>query len=172
AETEMDVPSRSRQGVWCSHLGWLTHPANLATRWDLVKDWATYPELVWLDRFDKVVPILLGVSLYVVGELLAATWPHLHTSGAQLLIWGFFISTVALFHGTCTINSLSHLWGWRRYDTRDTSRNNPLLALITLGEGWHNNHHHYPISARQGFFWWNSDRVFNVSSFARVKFFW
>ncbi len=157
ADTDRDVHSPSRQGLWWSHIGWLTDPANLTTRWEYVQDWATYPELVWLDRFDKVVPILLGVSLYAVGELLAAAWPHLNTSGAQLLIWGFFLSTVALFHGTCTINSLSHLWGWRRYDTRDTSRNNPLLALITLGEGWHNNHHHYPISARQGFFWWEYD---------------
>lgn len=157
ADTDRDVHSPTRQGLWWSHLGWLTHPANLATRWELVKDWAKYPELVWLNRFDKVVPILLGVSLYALGELLAAARPYLNTSGAQLVVWGFFISTVVLFHATCTINSLSHIWGWRRYDTRDTSRNNPLLALITLGEGWHNNHHHYPISARQGFFWWEYD---------------
>lgn len=160
ADTDRDVHSPSRQGFWWSHIGWLTDPANLRTRWEYVKDWARYPELVWLDRFDKVVPMLLAVSLYAVGELLAATWPHLGTSGAQLVVWGFFVSTVALFHGTCTINSLSHLVGWRRYDTPDTSRNNPLLALITLGEGWHNNHHHYPISARQGFFWWELDLTY------------
>jgi stearoyl-CoA desaturase (Delta-9 desaturase) len=93
----------------------------------------------------------------VGGELLARYAPGLGTNGPQLLIWGFFISTVALLHGTCTINSLSHLVGWRRYNTPDTSRNNPVLALVTLGEGWHNNHHHYPISARQGFFWWEFD---------------
>ncbi len=157
ADTESDVHSPSRHGFWWSHLGWLTDPANFATRWEYVKDWVKYPELVWLDRFDKVVPIFLGVALFAVGEILARTYPHLATSGAQLVIWGFFISTVVLFHGTCTINSLSHLFGWRRYDTRDTSRNNLLLAVITLGEGWHNNHHHYPIAARQGFFWWEYD---------------
>ena len=157
ADTEADVHSPSRHGFWWSHIGWLTDPANLYTRWEYVKDWAKFPELVWLDRFDKMVPILLGVTLYGVGELLAHTSPHLGTNGPQLVIWGFFISTVALFHGTATINSLSHVFGSRRYDTPDTSRNNPVLALITLGEGWHNNHHHYAISARQGFFWWEVD---------------
>ncbi len=157
ADTEADVHSPSHYGFWWSHIGWLTDPANLYTRWEYVKDWAKFQELVWLDRFDKVVPILLGVALFGAGELLAHTSPQLGTSGAQLVIWGFFISTVLLFHGTCTINSLSHLFGFRRYDTTDTSRNNPVLALITLGEGWHNNHHHYAISACQGFFWWELD---------------
>jgi stearoyl-CoA desaturase (delta-9 desaturase) len=157
ADTDQDVHSPSRQGFWWSHIGWLTDPANFATRWEYIKDWAKFPELVWLNRFDKVVPILLGVVLFGVGEVLALSSFHLGTSGAQLVIWGFFISTVVLFHGTCTINSLSHLYGWRRYDTPDTSRNNPILAVITLGEGWHNNHHHYPIATRQGFFWWEYD---------------
>jgi stearoyl-CoA desaturase (Delta-9 desaturase) len=74
-----------------------------------------------------------------------------------MLIWGFFISSTVLFHATVTINSLDHMLGTRRYDTPDTSRNNFALALLTLGEGWHNNHHHYAISARQGFFWWEID---------------
>lgn len=124
-----------------------TDPANFANRWEYVKDWVKFPELVWRDRFDNLVPIFLGLTLFDVGEILARTYPHLGTRGAQLVIWGFFISTVVLFHGTCTINSLSHLFGWRRYDPRDTSRNNPILAIITLGEGWHINHH-YPIAAR------------------------
>ncbi|MDX1708615.1 MAG: acyl-CoA desaturase, partial [Desulfobacterales bacterium] len=83
--------------------------------------------------------------------------PGLGTNGPQLLIWGFFISSVVLFHATVTINSFDHMIGSRRYDTPDTSRNNAILALITLGEGWHNNHHHYAISARQGFYWWEID---------------
>jgi stearoyl-CoA desaturase (delta-9 desaturase) len=74
-----------------------------------------------------------------------------------MLVWGFFISTTALLHATCTINSLDHMFGSRRYATSDTSRNNALLALITLGEGWHNNHHHCAVCARQGFFWWEID---------------
>ena len=79
------------------------------------------------------------------------------TNGPQLLIWGFFISTTALLHGTVTINSFDHMYGSRRFDTQDTSRNNALLAVITLGEGWHNNHHRYAVSARQGFVWWELD---------------
>ena len=74
-----------------------------------------------------------------------------------MLVWGFFISTVVLYHATFTINSLAHRWGRRRYRTDDDSRNNWFLALITFGEGWHNNHHHYPVAARQGFYWWEVD---------------
>ncbi|HZH03377.1 MAG TPA: fatty acid desaturase, partial [Myxococcaceae bacterium] len=77
--------------------------------------------------------------------------------GFPLLIWGFFISTVLLWHGTFTINSLSHVFGKRRYKTTDTSRNNWLLALITCGEGWHNNHHYHQNTANQGWFWWEVD---------------
>ncbi len=160
ADTDQDVHSPSRRGFWWSHLGWLTDPANLATRREYVKDWLQFPELVWLDRFDKLVPLALAVSLYLLGEYLQRVRPDLGTSGPQILVWGFFISTVVLFHATCTINSLSHLYGWRRYDTTDTSRNNPLLALITLGEGWHNNHHFYAVTARQGFFWWELDLTY------------
>ena len=122
-----------------------------------VKDWSKYPELLWINRFDTVVPLLFAVSLYALGDLLAVTRPDLNTNGPQMFVWGFLISTVVLFHGTFTINSLDHMFGTRRYNTPDTSRNNALLAMITLGEGWHNNHHHYAISARQGFFWWEID---------------
>ena len=99
----------------------------------------------------------MAAALFVGGRLLENYAPQLSTNGPQLLIWGFFISTVALFHGTVTINSFDHMFGSRRYDTPDTSRNNAFLALITLGEGWHNNHHHYAVSARQGFYWWEMD---------------
>jgi stearoyl-CoA desaturase (delta-9 desaturase) len=122
-----------------------------------VKDWAKYPELRWINRFDTVIPVLLAVVLFLGGNLLQKYAPGLGTNGPQLLIWGFFISSVLLFHGTVTINSFDHMIGSRRYDTPDTSRNNAILALITLGEGWHNNHHHYAISARQGFYWWEID---------------
>ncbi|MBW2487363.1 MAG: acyl-CoA desaturase [Deltaproteobacteria bacterium] len=157
ADTEKDIHSPSRHGFIWSHVGWLTSPANFPTKMQYVKDWARFPELRWINRFDTVVPVLLAVALFVGGNLLAIHAPQLGTNGPQLLIWGFFISSVALFHGTVTINSLDHMFGSRRYDTPDTSRNNALLALITLGEGWHNNHHHYAVSARQGFFWWEID---------------
>ncbi len=160
ADTEEDPHSPSRHGFWWSHIGWLTSARHFPTRTPYVKDWLRYPELVWLNRFDTLVPFLLALALYAFGSILAAYAPRLGTNGPQMLIWGFFISSTVLFHATVTINSLDHMIGTRRYPTPDTSRNNALLALITLGEGWHNNHHHYAISARQGFFWWEIDMTY------------
>ena len=160
ADTKKDIHSPSQHGFIWSHIGWLTSPANFPTKIQYVKDWARYPELRWINRFDIVVPILLAVFLYAGGNLLAIHAPRFETDGPQMLVWGFFISSVVLFHGTVTINSFDHMFGSRRYDTPDTSRNNVLLALITLGEGWHNNHHHYAVSARQGFYWWEIDITF------------
>ena len=78
------------------------------------------------------------------------------------LLWGFAVSTTLLWHGTFTINSLTHMFGRRRYVTEDNSRNSFILALVTTGEGWHNNHHYYQRSANQGFFWWEIDPTFYV----------
>lgn len=156
-DTPKDVHSPLQHGFLWSHMGWLTSKTNFPTPKKYVREWFNYPELVWLNRFDKAVPILLALILYIGGEMLHIYVPGLKTNGWQLVIWGFFISSVVLFHGTVTINSLDHMVGTRRYDTPDTSRNNAFLALITLGEGWHNNHHHYPVSTRQGFFWWEID---------------
>ncbi len=157
ADTDVDPHSPTRHGFWWSHIGWLTSARHFPTRTPYVKDWMRYLELVWLNRFDTLVPILLAASLYAAGAMLEAFAPELGTGGPQMLIWGFFISSTVLFHATVTINSLDHMLGTRRYETPDTSRNNFWLALITLGEGWHNNHHHYAIAARQGFFWWEID---------------
>jgi len=156
-DQEQDVHSPSRHGFWWSHIGWLTSKANFPTNYKYVAEWAKYPELRWLNRFDTVIPVLLALALFIFGVLLERFAPQLGTNGLQMVVWGFFISTTALLHATVTINSLDHMYGSRRYDTPDTSRNNVLLAVITLGEGWHNNHHHYAVSARQGFFWWEID---------------
>ena len=156
-DQEEDAHSPRRHGFWWSHIGWLTSRANFPTKYKYVAEWAKYPELRWLNRFDTVIPILLASTLYIFGALLERFAPHLETNGMQMLVWGFFISTAVLLHATVTINSLDHMFGSQRYDTGDTSRNNAFLALITLGEGWHNNHHHYAISARQGFYWWEID---------------
>ena len=121
-----------------------------------------FPELRFLDRFDSLVPLLMIPGIYALGELAAAFAPGLGTNGPQLLVWGFCISTVALYHCTFTINSLAHRFGSRRYETSDSSRNNFLLSLLTFGEGWHNNHHHYPGSVRQGFRWWEIDVSYYV----------
>jgi stearoyl-CoA desaturase (delta-9 desaturase) len=122
-------------------------PDHHATRLEAVKDLARYPELVWLDRWHWLPATALGFGLLALG-------------GRPLVLWGFCLSTVLLWHGTFVINSLSHVWGTRRYDTRDDSRNNAFFALLTLGEGWHNNHHHYQSSTRQGFRWWEFDPCF------------
>ena len=106
------------------------------------------------------MPLLLALSLYAAGECCTVYLPTLATSGAQLVVWGFCISTAVLYQATFTINSLAHRFGWRRYLTRDGSRNNLWLALLTFGEGWHNNHHHFPGAARQGFYWWEIDLTY------------
>jgi stearoyl-CoA desaturase (delta-9 desaturase) len=151
-----DPHSPMQRGFWWSHIGWITARVNFPTRIERVRDLARFPELRFLDRFDTLVPALSGAALYGFGQLLKYQAPSLGTDGLQLLVWGV-ISTIVLFHATFTINSLAHLFGSRRFETADTSRNNPLLALITLGEGWHNNHHHYQGAARQGFMWWEYD---------------
>lgn len=138
-------------------MGWFLCRRHFATDLEQVPDLARFPELRLLDRFDMVVPVAYAAVLFALGALLERWAPGLGTSGWQLLVWGYFLSTVALIHVTLTINSLAHCWGSRRYATRDDSRNNWLLALLTLGEGWHNNHHHFPGSARQGFYWWEID---------------
>lgn len=143
-------------------MGWFMSRSNFPTNLRAVADLAKFPELRFLDRFDSLIAIMLAVGIYFFGALVSVIWPGLGTSGGQLLIWGFFVSTVVVYHGTYTINSLAHQIGWRRYDTEDTSKNSFLLSLITLGEGWHNNHHHYPGSARQGFYWWEIDITYYI----------
>lgn len=168
-----DPHSPIQFGFWYSHMGWILTRSNYPTRTEAVPDLMRFPELRWLDRFDNLVPLVLATSMFVPGATLNAVAPGLETSGAQMLVWGFFISTVTLFHGTCTINSLAHLFGIRRYPTKDQSRNNLLLALITLGEGWHNNHHHYPLTARQGFRWWEIDiTYYGLWLLSKTGFIW
>jgi len=157
SDLEPDKHSPVQKGFWWSHVGWLLHSDNFPTDYRNIPDLARYPELVFLNRFDFVVPLVYGLFLALTGWGLEIFVPGLGTSAGQLFVWGFFISTVALMHGTMFINSLAHLWGKRRFKNTDDSRNNLLLALVTLGEGWHNNHHRYPHSARQGFFWFEID---------------
>lgn len=160
ADTEHDVHSPGLTGFWWSHIGWMTSSKNFPTNYDAVRDLAKFPELVFLNRFDLVVPALFGAVLFGAGEVLRAAVPGLGTSGGQLFVWGFFVSTVVLLHATLFINSLAHAMGNRRFATDDDSRNSLLLALITLGEGWHNNHHRFMGSTRQGFYWWEFDATY------------
>ena len=148
SDTDEDIHS-PKKGFWWSHIGWFLGPTYQSTPFDNIRDMARFPELRWLNRHDLIPPIAFAVVLFLVG-------------GIDGLVWGFFVSTVLLWHGTFTINSLSHVWGKRRYATDDTSRNNWILAIVTLGEGWHNNHHHHASSANQGFRWYEIDVTYYV----------
>jgi len=144
SDQPQDSHSPLQRGFAWSHFGWFMADGNFRTRTELVKSFAAFPELRFLDRFDALVPLVLAAALYAAG-------------GLQFVVWGFCVSTVLVYHATFAINSLAHRFGSRRYATRDDSRNSFWLALLTFGEGWHNNHHHYPAAARQGFFWWEVD---------------
>jgi stearoyl-CoA desaturase (Delta-9 desaturase) len=138
-----------KDGLAWAHMTWIMSTAHDETEWAWIRDFAKYPELVWLNRWHVVPPVVLATALFFVG-------------GPSMLLCGFFLSTAILYHGTFSINSLMHVWGRRRYVTKDTSRNTFLLALVTLGEGWHNNHHYYQSSTNQGFFWWEVDITFYI----------
>jgi stearoyl-CoA desaturase (delta-9 desaturase) len=144
-----DLHSPGLQGFIWAHIGWILAPDYERTEIERVPDLAKYPELVWLNTWHLVPPITLAVGLFLLG-------------GIPWLIWGFFVSTVLCWHATFVINSLTHMFGRRRYVTKDDSRNSFLLALVTMGEGWHNNHHYYQSSTRQGFFWWEIDLTYYV----------
>jgi stearoyl-CoA desaturase (delta-9 desaturase) len=160
SDTEEDLHSAKQDGLIWSHVGWIVSHENNATRHDLLRDFGKYPELVWLDKHH-----LVPVAAYA-GLLYASL-------GSFGLVWGFLVSTVLLWHGTFTINSLSHIFGKRRYATTDDSKNNWFLALITMGEGWHNNHHYYQSTANQGFYWWEIDLSYYVLlGLARIGVIW
>lgn len=157
SDTEEDVHPPIIHGIWYAHVGWVLSSQFVKPRLDLMKDFLKFPELRLVDRFHLVPPVILGFAIYFLGVLLQRYYPGLGTNGFQMLVWGFFVSTVLLYHGTFCINSMAHLVGSKRFKTGDHSRNCLILALITLGEGWHNNHHRYPGSERQGFYWWEID---------------
>ncbi|MEZ6138478.1 MAG: acyl-CoA desaturase [Pirellulaceae bacterium] len=157
ADRPDDIHSPVQQGFLWSHMLWFMTDEAYQTNYSVVKDWIKFPELRFLERFDFLAPTLLAVSMYGLGSVMEVSAPQLHTDRWQMLVWGFVVSTLALYHVTFGINSLAHKYGTRRYNTDDDSRNNWWLALATFGEGWHNNHHHFPSSARQGFMWWEID---------------
>ncbi len=143
--TDLDEdPHSPRDGFWWSHVGWILSNRYKHTETSAIKDFAAYPELRFIERTSWIGPWLLGVACFLIG-------------GWGGLLIGFFLSTVLLWHGTFLVNSMAHLMGRRRFATPDTSRNSLIIAVITGGEGWHNNHHYLPASARQGFTWWEID---------------
>jgi stearoyl-CoA desaturase (delta-9 desaturase) len=147
SDTEHDVHSPRHHGFIYSHLGWIFARKHTDPDFAKVADLTRYPELMWLHKVEVLPAVVLAGLCY-----LAAGW-----SG---LVVGFLWSTVLVYHGTFCINSLAHVSGSKRYVTGDDSRNNFLLAIVTMGEGWHNNHHAYQSSVRQGFKWWEIDPTY------------
>ena len=139
-----DVHSPMQKGFLWSHMGWIICPKFSRAPVELIRDFEKYPELRWLEKHHLVPPLLLAATCLAIG-------------GPGTLVVGFLTSTVILWHGTFTVNSLTHVYGRQRYETNDTSRNSFLIALWTGGEGWHNNHHYYESTANNGFFWWEFD---------------
>lgn len=165
SDTEHDIHSPTLKGLWWAHVGWIMNDRYIPTDLTKVRDLTKYKELLWLERGHYIVPVSLCVVLYFIGEYLHSYFPALNTNGVQLVSWGFLVSTVLLYHGTFAINSLAHLMGRQRFETGDQSRNSFILSLITLGEGWHNNHHRYPSAERQGIYWWEIDITHYVLKF-------
>jgi stearoyl-CoA desaturase (Delta-9 desaturase) len=157
SDTENDIHSVKQHGFWHAHVGWILSSGLEKVDYSNVKDLQKFPELVWLDKYYYVGPLLLVFILVIVGLIAQALNPQTPLTPAALIVWGFFVSTTLLYHGTFFINSLCHMIGNQRFNTGDESRNSFLMAIVCLGEGWHNNHHFYPASERQGFYWWEID---------------
>ena len=162
SDQEEDAHSPVKRNFWYSHMGWFLTEKHFPTNKRYVRDWMKFPELVFINRFDWLAPLVYGLSMLILGSLASYFFPTLGLNAANTFVWGFIVSTLILYHGTFTINSLAHKYGSRRFDTRDDSRNNFWLAMITLGEGWHNNHHHYPNTIRQGFKKWELDITYQI----------
>lgn len=156
-ETPKDIHSPRQRGFWYSHIGWMMDEACFEGAGTNVKDLLRFPEIKFLQSFYLGIIIGQMLFFYGLGVLIAAVVPDSQTSGSQMLVWGFFVSTVALWHATFMVNSVCHIWGRRSYEGDDSSTNNWLVALLTLGEGWHNNHHKFAYSARHGLRWWQLD---------------
>jgi stearoyl-CoA desaturase (delta-9 desaturase) len=157
SDQDEDIHSPVRHGFVWSHIGWVLSKLGKPTNLDKVKELAKFPELRFLNKHHWIPALTGGVGMFFLGKGLESWAPQLGTDGPQMLVWGFFVSTFVLYHTTYSINSLTHVFGTRRYKTSDDSRNHWLFALITLGEGWHNNHHQFPSAARMGFFWYEFD---------------
>jgi stearoyl-CoA desaturase (Delta-9 desaturase) len=179
SDTEQDTHSpHTGGGIWWSHIGWVLTDRFDETKWNDIHDFSRFPELRVMNALYWIPGILLGVFCWFLGgysmTMASLFDPSITDVGFSYprawscLVVGFLISTVVLYHGVFTVNSLCHLFGSRRYETTDQSKNNWYVALITLGEGWHNNHHHYQSSANQGFYWWEVDVSYYIIKFLSV----
>ena len=152
ADRDGDPHSPKVSGFYYAHIGWFLNdqkykkidPSN-----PVVRDFSKYPDVRLLDEYYFLPPLLLGLAMYAIG-------------GFPWVVWGFCLPTMTLAHATFAINTVNHLYGSRRFETRDESRNNAITALFAAGEGWHNNHHRYQRAARNGFYWWEIDITYYV----------
>ena len=158
ADRDGDPHSPSVSGFYYAHIGWFLDDARhetLPAQNPVVRDFGPVPEIAWLDRYYVLPPLALALALFVYG-------------GLPWLAWGFCLPTVTLAHATFAINTVNHLWGTRRFETADQSRNNAVTAFFAVGEGWHNNHHRYQRAARNGFYWWEWDPTWYVIAAMRA----
>jgi stearoyl-CoA desaturase (delta-9 desaturase) len=162
SDTEEDVHSPRHYGFWRAHIGWVMKRELLGTDLKRVKDFSKYPELMWLNRHPYMPAVILAFLLLATGSALNYWFPGLGVSGWQFVFYGFFLSTVAVYHVTFCINSVAHMFGSKRFKVDDDSCNNWILGILAMGEGWHNNHHRYSVCTRQGFRWWELDLSYLV----------
>lgn len=149
SDKPLDLHSPVQRGFWWAHMGWIMSDDYNETRWDRIKDFSPFKELVWLNSYWPI-PFIIWCAIVNF------------TLGFQFLVWGCFISTILGWHATFCVNSLLHVWGKKVYPTDDQSRNNYWLAIPTLGEAFHSNHHYFPSSARQGFLWHQVDLTYYI----------
>ena len=152
ADRDGDPHSLMVSGLYYAHIGWFLNDARhdrLEPTNPVVRDFSKAPEIVFLEKGFAIPPLLLAAAMFMIG-------------GMPWLIWGFCLPTMTLAHATFAINTVNHMFGSRRFDTIDESRNNALTAVFAVGEGWHNNHHRYQRAARNGFYWWEFDPTWYV----------
>ena len=152
SDRDGDPHSPAINGFYYAHIGWFLNDARhdrLEASNPVIRDFSGAPEIAWLERYYFVPPVVLAIVCLAAG-------------GLPGLVWGFCLPTVTLAHATFAINTINHMFGSRRFQTRDESRNNPITAFFAAGEGWHNNHHRYQRAARNGFYWWEFDPTWYV----------
>jgi stearoyl-CoA desaturase (delta-9 desaturase) len=147
SDTEQDLHSPVQKGFWYSHMGWIFDPSTQGYNRKKIADFGKYPELRFLDKYHWIPTVTVGALFLAIG-------------GISAFLWGYVLTIICLYQASYCVNSLAHVYGSRRFNTTDESRNNLWLAIITLGEGWHNNHHHCKSSCRQGYKWYEIDMTF------------
>ncbi len=173
ADTEKDPHSARHKGFWYAHIGWVMKSKLDNTRFDKIKEFSQIPELIWLNKHPYIPPMLLVILLISTGMVFEVYFPRYNITALQLITYGFFLSTVCVYHVTFCINSVAHKFGSKRFTNEDDSVNNWILAILAGGEGWHNNHHKYSVCARQGFRWWEIDVTYYLLKILeKVKIIW